>query len=156
MGAHQHRPVLAGLCILCRDECDDGNAILCHNHEGQAGLADFCEQWAQNLVDQGWLENAAQHQLPQNHRFVLGQIVATPGALEALEKAGQTPDEFISRHVSADWGELDEHDIQENNDALERGSRLFSAYHLSDQTKIWVITEWDRSATTVLLPESEY
>ena len=86
--------------------------------------------------------------------FSLGQIVATPGALAALEKAGQTPLEFLSRHVRGDWGELDPHDRKENELGLKRGFRLLSSYRTgAGDTKVWVITESDRSVTTVLLPE---
>ncbi|HET8925261.1 MAG TPA: hypothetical protein VFN26_19925 [Candidatus Acidoferrum sp.] len=86
--------------------------------------------------------------------FPLGQIVATPGALAALEKAGQTPLDFLSRHVRGDWGELDEHDRKENELSLKRGFRLLSSYRVSSgDTKVWVITEADRSVTTLLLPE---
>ena len=86
--------------------------------------------------------------------FPLGQVVATPGALAALGKAGQTPLEFLSRHARGDWGELDEHDRKENQLSLERGFRLVSSYHTAaGDTKVWVITEADRSATTILLPE---
>lgn len=134
---------------------DDGSSIVRYSQKHQADLASFCEQWAQNLRDQRWLENAVKHELSGNHLFALGQIVATPGALEALEKAGQTADELIGRHVIGDWGTLPPEDVQANNDALERNGRLLSAYHLSDGAKIWLITEWDRSATTLLLP-SEY
>jgi hypothetical protein len=86
--------------------------------------------------------------------FPLGQIVATPGALAALGKAGQTPLDFLSRHVCGDWGELDESDSKENELSLKRGFRLLSSYRTSaDNTKIWVITEADRSVTTLLLPD---
>jgi hypothetical protein len=132
---------------------EDGSAIVRYNRRRQVDLADFCETWAQNLRDQGWLEHAVKHQLSGNHLFALGQIVATPGALDALEQAGQTLSEFLNRHVTGDWGDLDEHDRTENDRALKQGSRLFSAYHLNDGTKIWLITEWDRSVTTLLLPE---
>jgi len=88
-------------------------------------------------------------------RFPLGQVVATPGALVALAEAGQTPHEFIRRHQTGDWGDLDEDDRRENERSLEIGCRVLSAYHLRDGTKIWIITEADRSATTLLLP-SEY
>jgi len=86
-------------------------------------------------------------------KFPLGQVVATPGALRALEAAGQTPLEFLERHALGDWGELDEHDRQENELSLRNGYRLLSAYALTDGTKLWIITEADRSATTLLLPE---
>jgi hypothetical protein len=88
-------------------------------------------------------------------RFPLGRLVATPGALGALEQAGESPGTFVKRHVTGDWGELDEHDRQENEVSVVNGFRLLSAYTLSDGTKIWIITEADRSATTLLLP-SEY
>jgi hypothetical protein len=88
-------------------------------------------------------------------RFPLGQIVATPGALDALLMAGQTPGTFLRRHVTGDWGNLDAEDRRENERSLTHGCRLLSAYQLADGTRIWVITEADRSATTLLLP-SEY
>ncbi len=87
------------------------------------------------------------------HKFSLGQIVATPGALEALQEAQETPLRYILRHVSGDWGELDRHDQRENERSLKHGFRLLSAYSLSTGTKLWVITEADRSATMLLLPE---
>jgi hypothetical protein len=85
--------------------------------------------------------------------FSLGQIVATPGALSALEKARQPPQEFLSRHVRGEWGELCEEDQRENAFSLERGFRLFSCYRTNAGTKLYVITEADRSVTTILLPE---
>jgi hypothetical protein len=88
--------------------------------------------------------------------FQLGQIVATPGALELLESAEQAPSEFIAKHVSGDWGDaLCDEDKQLNDAALKDGSRLFSSYDLNDGQKIWLITEADRSSTTLLLA-SEY
>jgi hypothetical protein len=87
--------------------------------------------------------------------FDLGQVVATPGALRALEEAGESPFAYLERHITGDWGDLVEEDQRENELALRRGFRLLSAYRLSDETKIWIITEHDRSATTLLLP-SEY
>jgi hypothetical protein len=88
-------------------------------------------------------------------RFPLGRIVATPGALAALEEATDNPASFLRRHVTGDWGELDEHDRQENEFSVAHSFRLLSAYTLSNGIKIWIITEADRSATTLLLP-SEY
>ena len=87
--------------------------------------------------------------------FPLGQVVATPGALDALVDAGQTPLEFLVRHVSGDWGELCAEDRLQNDMAVREGYRILSAYKTSKGTKIWVITEWDRSVTTLLLP-AEY
>ena len=86
-------------------------------------------------------------------RFPLGQIVATPGALKALTETGDSPASFLRRHVVGDWGELDEEDRQENERSVSTGCRLLSAYTLSTGIRIWVITEADRSATTLLLPE---
>jgi len=93
-------------------------------------------------------------------KFSLGQIVATPGALEALDKAGQPPTEFLKRHAQSDWGDVCEEDRQLNDQSLIEGSRLLSAYRTSLGEKLWVITEavddaGNRAATTVLLP-SEY
>ena len=85
--------------------------------------------------------------------FTLGQLVATPGALAALAKAGQTPLDFLSRHVRGDWGDLDKDDTIENELGLKRGFRLLSSYRTNADVKVWVITEADRSVTTVLLPE---
>ncbi len=88
-------------------------------------------------------------------RFPLGRIVATPGALAALEEAGESPGIFIKRHVTGDWGEVDQEDRRENEFSVEHGFRLLSSYALSNGTKLWIITEADRSSTTLLLP-SEY
>ena len=88
-------------------------------------------------------------------RFALGQLVGTPGAFAALAAAGHVPPEFLLRHKNGDWGDLDEHDRAENERALVQGSRLFSAYSTRREERLWVITEWDRSATTLLLP-AEY
>jgi len=88
-------------------------------------------------------------------RFALGQTFITPGAQEALEMAGQTAAQFLRRHISADWGEVSEDDTQENELSLRDGFRLLSSYRTLKGQKIWIITEADRSATTILLP-SEY
>jgi hypothetical protein len=88
-------------------------------------------------------------------KFEPGRIVSTPGALRAMEEAGDDPAFFLARHLAGDWGELDPEDIKENEFSLENGFRLLSAYRLSDGTKIWIITEADRSSTCILLP-SEY
>lgn len=85
--------------------------------------------------------------------FPLGQVVGTPGALEALENAGQSASEFLDRHVRGDWGIVDHEDQDANNLALKDGSRILSAYKLKSGVKIWVISEADRSSTCLLLPE---
>jgi hypothetical protein len=85
--------------------------------------------------------------------FPLGQITATPGALRTLQKAEQSPFEFLDRHVNGDWGELDDEDKAENEFSVAHGFRILSAYTTSAGDTIWVITEADRSVTTLLLPE---
>jgi hypothetical protein len=88
-------------------------------------------------------------------RFALGQTFITPGAEEALQIAGQTAIEFLRRHMSCDCGEVSEEDSQENEFSLSEGFRLLSAYRTGKGQRLWIITEADRSATTILLP-SEY
>jgi hypothetical protein len=90
-----------------------------------------------------------------NAQFSLGQVFATPGAIEALSENGQNAIEFLHRHQRGDWGCLSDEDKRENEFSVDKELRIFSAYKLNDNTKIWVITEADRSATTILLP-SEY
>lgn len=91
-------------------------------------------------------------------RFSPGVLLATPGANEAFERNGQTPFEFLQRHLNGDWGDLDQDDRHANEQALSDGSRLLSAYHLKDGTKLWLITEaigenGRRESSTFLLPE---
>ena len=88
-------------------------------------------------------------------RFELGNIVATPGALAALEDADISPAHYLSRHVKGDWEQMDPEDREANVFAIEHGLRILSAYVLPTGVKLWIITEADRSATTLLLP-SEY
>ncbi len=92
---------------------------------------------------------------PRLVRFPLGQIVATQGALEAIEEVGQSPQEFINRHARLEQGELSDEDYRENLFSVNKSLRIFSAFKTAKGVKIWVITEADRSATTLLLP-SEY
>ena len=87
--------------------------------------------------------------------FSLGQVVATPGALDALQEAGQDPRELLHRHQHGDWGDMVEEDKAENDYSVNKELRIFSAYILSTGVKVWLITEADRSASTFLLP-SEY
>src|SRR5580765_3990652 len=86
-------------------------------------------------------------------QFPLGRIVATPGALEALHRAGQSPSDFLSRHVRGDYGEISEEDRLENELALQQSFRLLSVYTTQAGDSLWVITESDRSVTTLLLPQ---
>jgi hypothetical protein len=91
-------------------------------------------------------------------RFSLGRVLAMPGALQALEESGQAPPYFLDRHARGDWGDVDHGDWQLNDQALQDGSRILSAYKTLKGTKIWIITEaadddGTRAATTLLLPE---
>jgi len=90
-----------------------------------------------------------------NHtpKFSLGQLVATPGALDALAESGQSPADFLSRHVRGDWGNVCDEDKQLNDEALVRAERVLSAYRTLRGVKIWIITEADRSSTCILLPQ---
>lgn len=85
--------------------------------------------------------------------FAMGQIVATPAALAALEKAHQNPAELLKRHQSGNWGEVGKEDAQTNDAAVIEGLRVMSVYTLKTGVKIWIITEADRSSTTCLLPD---
>ena len=87
--------------------------------------------------------------------FALGETYITPGAEDALQIAGQSELEFLRLHMSCQWGDLSEEDVRENELALQKGFRLLSAYRTAKGQQLWIITEADRSATTVLLP-SEY
>ena len=82
----------------------------------------------------------------------LGRTVATPGALKALEDAGESPALYLSRHAAGDWGDVGEEDRQENEFSLDKQLRLFSVYRTRCGDTLWVITEADRSATTILTP----
>lgn len=86
-------------------------------------------------------------------RVPLGQTLATPGVLKATTQAERSV--AFSRHSRGDWGDVVEEDWRVNDQALQNGERLLSVYHTLSGTKFWIITEADRSATTVLLP-SEY
>jgi hypothetical protein len=90
---------------------------------------------------------------PRGPLFSLGMVVGTQGAVEALAAAGQGPQEFLDRHVHGDWGDVAEKDKQENDFSLQHGFRILSAYTTRAGARIWVLTEADRSATTLLLPD---
>ena len=87
--------------------------------------------------------------------FPLGQIVATPGALHVLERCHAEPRALLSRHQIGDWGELCPADRDENELSVKQGFRILSNYPVGADERLWVITEADRSVTTILLP-SEY
>ncbi len=100
------------------------------------------------------------HTETEKAKFHPGQIIATPGALEALQNAGQQPQEFLMRHLSSDWGDLDDEDRQLNDAALIDGSRILSAYSTAKNERLWIITEaaghQGRRASSCLLLPSEY
>jgi len=93
------------------------------------------------------------NQRPTSARFPLGQTYITPGAEEALMIAGQTGIEFLRRHMSGDFGELTNEDMQENELSLREGFRVLSAYRTAKGEKLWIITEANRSSTTILVPD---
>jgi len=84
-------------------------------------------------------------------KFRCGKVITTPNALSQL--TGEEILRGIQRHQAGDWGDVDEHDRQTNELALIEGTRLWSVYHTTSGTKFWLITEADRRASTVLLPE---
>jgi len=87
--------------------------------------------------------------------FNLGRVVATPNALALLEQHGVAPLTLLKRHAAGDWGNVPSDDAKANQDALKFGRRLLSVYSIAGNEKIWIITEADRSVTTLLLP-SDY
>lgn len=90
---------------------------------------------------------------PSAVRFPLGHIYLTPGAIDALEESGESAQTFINRHVRLEQGELCAEDHKENLFSVDKPLRIFSAFKTAGGVKLWVITEADRSATTILLPD---
>ena len=90
---------------------------------------------------------------PVRRTVPLGRVVATPGALEAFAVAAENYFLYLARHAGGDWGDVCPEDARANDQALREGTRLLSAYTLQGGTRIWIITEADRSSTCVLLPE---
>jgi hypothetical protein len=83
-------------------------------------------------------------------KFQPGTVVATVGALAVADQLQIA--QLLARHLSGDWGDLGDEDKRANEHALKHGDRLFSSYDIAPDTKLWIVTEWDRSATTVLTP----
>ena len=83
--------------------------------------------------------------------FRIGRLVATPNAMEKLQQADILG--ALRRHQAGDWGDVNDEDCQANNLALREMTRIFSVYHSFRNLKFWIITEADRSVTTVLMPE---
>jgi len=87
--------------------------------------------------------------------LVLGQIVGTPAATDLLVSKGIAISTLLNRYTAGDWGDLCADDMKQNDKAIEEGTRILASYDLGDEDKVWIITEWDRSVTTLLLP-SDY
>jgi hypothetical protein len=85
--------------------------------------------------------------------FLLGQVVATPGALDLLDRTATNAHDLLIRHQQGDWGSVPFEDAEQNVAAIVSGSRILSSYTLNDTERLWIITEWDRSVTTLLLPD---
>jgi hypothetical protein len=113
----------------------------------------FCYTVDEAIADGTLIDIVSEMEKPEQEKFSLGRLVITPGALAALLEADQSPFEFLRRHVTGDWGEVCKEDAKENEFSLQEGFRLLSAYRTELLERIWVITEADRSVTTILLPE---
>jgi hypothetical protein len=96
-------------------------------------------------------DSPSEHIVLITGKFPLGRLTATPGVLAAIPN--EEIQTALSRHSNGDWGLLDAEDLKANDRALIEGTRLLSAYESTDHTRFWIITEWDRSVTTILLPE---
>lgn len=95
------------------------------------------------------------HSVTESVRLKLGRVVATPGALRMMTDAGINGAVYLERHARGDWGDVSAGDKKLNDEAAQGDGRILSSYNLPNGEKLWIITEWDRSATTLLLP-SEY
>jgi hypothetical protein len=90
-----------------------------------------------------------------DRKFNMGKLVATPGAIDDMAAAGIRPDTLVDRHMQGDWGAVCKEDAVQNELALTHGMRLMSVYNLGPDAgckTVWIITEWDRSVTTILRP----
>jgi hypothetical protein len=159
---------IIGFCLWCNRDFRSIEEVEAHNANNMAACPIFQELRSVDCMPpvlQVMLNNAdvpsesAENQSEKSEvqvsarKFELGQIVATPGALAAMEESGEQPSDFLSRHEAGDWGDLCVEDRKENEFSLEHGFRLLSSYKLSTGTVIWVITEADRSSTCLLLPD---
>lgn len=97
-------------------------------------------------------KDSSPNAVPLPAPFALGQIVATPGALRLLEQHAIAPLTLLARHASRDWGIVPAEDAAANEQALLNGERVLSSYPVGDG-RVWIITEWDRSISTLLLPD---
>ncbi len=102
--------------------------------------------------------SAANQPKPSHARFPLGQLAATPGVLELLDRYHVNLFDLLARHASGDWGDVGAEDAHANEQALIHGNRLLSCYTLvpgDPDTRVWAISEANRSVTTLMMP-SEY
>lgn len=86
-------------------------------------------------------------------RFRAGKLLMTAGVNDLVQQGELNPVPYLRRHLDGDWGDLCDEDRRSNDAALKNGDRLVSSYRVSDDLKLWIITEWDRSVTTLLLPD---
>lgn len=134
----------------CPDEHAQWNAMRLGSGMHGARIVEDLDAWK---AEWGYSKTS-----PAVARFPSGHIVATPGALYALENADQAASDFLDRHFAGDWGELDAEDRSLNEESVIDGSRILSAYRTRKGVKLWIITEaaddcGSRAATTILLPE---
>jgi hypothetical protein len=154
-----------GFCLWCNRDFHSMEQVGAHNADDMAACPVFQELHGgmppvlQVMLEEPGLpsEHAEHGSDEDNHapiqRLELGHIVATPGALGAMEESGDMAGTFLARHSAGDWGDLTEADRKENDLSLAHGFRLLSSYKLRNGIAIWVITEADRSSTCLLLPE---
>tara|TARA_A100001391_G_scaffold65342_2_gene40962 strand:- start:2468 stop:2761 length:294 start_codon:yes stop_codon:yes gene_type:complete len=85
--------------------------------------------------------------------FPAGDIVMTQGVSDLIQRGALNPSPYLQRHLAGDWGDLCDEDRRTNDAALKHDDRLFSSYQVTPALKLWIITEWNRSVTTLLLPD---
>lgn len=88
-----------------------------------------------------------------NSLFDYGRIFISPGASQVFQMANENPHTYLNRHLTGDWGDLDDHDKSINRQALHQNLRLFSSYILKNKERIYIITESNRQTTTILTPD---
>ena len=146
-------PAQLSLALLMDALGDRDMAMRHYQQFKRTHVAQWGEQWSitAEAIQFFVLSQVTRDEAPATMRFPPGTIVATPGVLTRVP-----PEELLAalgRHLSGDWGELDEHDWRANDSALPDGIRLLSAYVASNGARFWIITEADRSSTTSLLPD---
>lgn len=151
-GGDTDRSALARLARELKDAVHEECAIPKANLAADLMSAALGEvDWRE--IARSWIDDQTPPEPKPTELFLLGAVGATPGALAELSAEVRLA--ALARHASGDWGDAGAEDWAENELALKEGFRLFSAYHAPDGVKFWVITEADRSSTTILLP-SEY